>query len=509
MTINQQNQYFQAYICCMITAYENLDKNEVVELLSQKDFTIEKLKAELAQIKKLIYGSKSERFVPAVNPEQLVLDLDIPSDKTEDITSTTSISYIRRQSKKSNLIPSGRMALSADLPRVEIVIEPTEDIAGLKKIGEEITEELELEPARFIVNKYVRPKYARINGEGVIIGELPSRPIDKGIPGPGFLATIITDKYLDHLPLYRQMQRYERMGVKLNDSTFSEWVQAASRLLEPLYEELKKQVLKESYLQADETPIKVLDPSKKGTTHRGYYWVYRSPEKRLVLFDYREGRGREGPKEILKDYKGFLQTDGYGVYDDFDKNGIVQVNCWAHARRMFDEALNNDRARAEFALTKIQQLYELERLARELNYTHQQRYLLRQEKALSVLSELQHWLRDNLMVTTPQSLIGKAIVYSVTRWEKLYRYTQHGELEIDNNLVENAIRPVALGRKNYLFAGSHRAAHRAGMIYSLLASCKHNGIEPHAWLKNILKVLPDHKANRLCELLPSQNVVQN
>lgn len=492
----------------MINSYENLAKEQLIAELIKADFSILQFKAELAQLKKLIYGSKSERFVPATNPEQLVLDLDIPSDKIEIIT-TKSISYIRNQIKKGEVIQSGRMALPADLPRVEIIIEPKEDTTGLKKIGEEITEVLELEPARFIVNRYVRPKFAKPNGDGVIIGQLPSRPIDKGIPGPGFLATIITDKYLDHLPLYRQMQRYERMGVKLNDSTFSEWVQAASRLLEPLYDELKKQVLRENYLQADETPIKVLDRSKKGTTHQGYYWVYHSPQKRLVLFDYRQGRGREGPKEILKDYNGYLQTDGYGVYDDFDKNGITHLNCWAHARRMFDEALSNDKVRSEFALLKIQKLYAIERQARELQYTPEQRFELRQQKALTVLDELGRWLKDNITQVLPKSLIGKAIAYNVVRWEKLYRYTQNGLLEIDNNLVENAIRPVALGRKNYLFAGSHQAAQRAGMIYSLLASCKHNGVEPNAWLKNILRILPDHKANRLCELLPSQNVVQD
>ena len=264
-------------------------------------------------------------------------------------------------------------------------------------------------------------------------------------------------------------------------------------------------MLAENYLQADETPIKVLDRDKPGTTHRGYYWVYHSPHKRLVLFDYREGRGREGPSDILKDYKGFLQTDGYGVYDVFDTGGIVQTNCWAHARRMFDEALANDKDRSEYALTKIQHLYQIERQAKNEKFSPEQRYRIRQEKSLPLLSELQHWLKDNITQVLPKSLIGKAITYTVVRWAKLYRYTQNGILEIDNNLVENAIRPVALGRKNYLFAGSHKAAHRAGMIYSLLASCKNNGIEPQAWLKNILTILPDYKVNRLHELLPSQN----
>ena len=220
----------------MVKAYENLSKEELITEISEKEFTITQLWEQLDQIKKLIYGSRSERFVAAVNPEQIRIDFDLPSDKVELAGKEQKISYIRRQAKKGKTIETGRMSIPAHLPRVEIIIEPKEDITEMKKIGEEITEELELAPAHFFVNKYIRPKYAKINAEGIVIAELPSRPIDKGIPGPGFLATIITDKYLDHLPLYRQMKRYERMGVKLNDSTFSDWVRACSRLLEPLYD---------------------------------------------------------------------------------------------------------------------------------------------------------------------------------------------------------------------------------------------------------------------------------
>jgi transposase len=224
-----------------------------------------------------------------------------------------------------------------------------------------------------------------------------------------------------------------------------------------------------------------------------------------VFFDYQPDRGREGPTEILKEYKGFLQTDGYGVYEKFDNDGIVLMHCMAHARRMFDEAISNDKQRSETVLLGIQELYKIESKAREEEMNYEQRKELRQQFSVPILLALKKWMLENVALVTPQSLIGKAIGYSLSRWDKLSIYAEHGELEIDNNLVENAIRPVALGRKNYLFAGSHKAAHRAGMIYSLLATCKHNGVEPYAWLKNVLQILPDHKANELHLLLPGTN----
>jgi hypothetical protein len=272
--------------------------------------------------------------------------------------------------------------------------------------------------------------------------------------------------------------------------------------LTPLYEALKTKILSANYLMADETPIKVLHRDKNGNIHLGYYWVYRDPQSGLVFFDYRPGRGREGPTDILKNFEGFLQADGYKVYEKFDTKKITLFHCMAHARRKFDEALNNDRDRAEYVLLQVQKLYDVERTCRELNYSHQQRYELRQEKSLPVLKNLHQWLKDNMNADTPKSAIRTAISYSLQRWEKLMIYASNGMLEIDNNLVENSIRPVALGKKNYLFAGSHESAQRAAMIYSLLGTCKIKGVEPFQWLKNVFEVLPDWKANRLQELLP-------
>lgn len=463
------------------------------------------LRHQLDQLKRLVYGSRHERFIPSTPSEQLVLGLqaDIKSSDTVALSPVQTIEYTRTRKASSEKVQTGRMKLPADLPREQVVLEPEEDVSGLRKIGEEITEELERIPGKLFVRQYVRPKYARRQGEGVVIADLPARPIDKGIAGPGLLAQIVIDKYTDHLPVHRQIQRFEREGIKLSSSTLTDWISGTCALLEPLYDELKRKVLSADYLQADETPIKVLDKDKKGTTHRGYHWVYHAPLKRMVLFDYREGRGREGPVDCLKDFKGHLQTDGYAVYEDFDrKSEVTLLHCMAHARRKFDEAKDNDQSRACYALAEIQKLYAVERLAKNDALSSEQRLVLRQEKSLPILAELKSWMLENYKAVLPKSTIGHALHYSLERWDKLILYTSNGKLEIDNNLVENAIRPVAIGRKNYLFAGSHNGARRAAMLYSFLGTCKINDVNPFEWLRDVLSRIPTFPVNRLSELLP-------
>ena len=321
--------------------------------------------------------------------------------------------------------------------------------------------------------------------------------------GPGLLAQIVIDKYVDHMPLYRQMQRFERTGLKLPYSTLTDWVSATCKLILPLYESLKAEVLKSNYLHADETPIKVLDKDKKAGTHRGYYWVYQDSIKKIVFFDYQESRGREGPTGILEDFEGYLQTDGYSVYEVFDKRKqITLMHCMAHARRMFHDALDNDKERSTYALDQIQQLYVIERRCKEEGLNFAEIKEVRQQKSLPLLESLGKWMRNEYMQVTPKSAIGKALAYSLERWSKLSLYTEDGMLNIDNNPVENSIRPVALGRKNYLFAGSHEAAQRSAMLYSLLGTCKMHGIEPYNWLRNTLEIIATHPINRIKELLP-------
>jgi transposase len=472
-----------------------LTRKEYEDLLNENLY----LHHELEKLKRMIFGAKSERFV-ASDTSQLSLELGQPAPlpvepQTEDIT------YTRHKADKKN--GHARMELPASLPREVVVIEPAEDVTDARKIGEVITEVLEYTPGKLYVTRYVRYKYALPDEKGIVIGQLPSLPIPRGNAGAGLLAHLMISKFVDHLPFYRQVQMFKRQGVTLAESTINDWFRASCDLLEPLYECLKKQVIKDNYLMADETPIDVLTENKPGATHKGYHWVYYSPVKRLVLFDYRKGRGREGPEELLKDYRGALQADGYSAYEYFEKQpGITLLACMAHARRKFDESLKNDKTKAEHVLELIQELYAIERQAREGQMDDDQRKALRQENAIVKLEKLHTWLNENITQVLPKSAIGQAIAYTLHLWPRLIRYLDDGRYEIDNNLIENSIRPVALGRKNYLFAGSHEGAQRAAMMYSFFATCKINDIEPLEWLTKVLTRIPDHSIQRLEELLP-------
>jgi transposase len=474
-------------------------------LYEQSQLRIIALEQQLAQLQKMIFGSRHERFVPNNDPAQLSLGITSDAVATCSVTDTQKVSYTRTKTtvEEKPLAHPGRMKLPESLRREEIIIEPSVDTTAYKKIGDEITEVLEYEPGELYVKQYRRPKYAKPDKEGVVIGKLSSRPLEKAMAGEGLLAQIVIDKYVDHLPLYRQVQRFERSGVKIAYSTLTDWVSGTCQLITPLFEVLKAEVLQSSYLHADETPIKVLDKKKAGESHRGFYWVYQNSIDKIVLFDYQEGRGREGPTEILKDFTGYLQTDGYVGYEVFaQRPGITLIHCMAHARRMFHDALDNNEELAQHALEQIQLLYAIERRCREQALSFAEIKEIRQSESLPVLQSLGAWMKEQYVKVLPKSTIGKALGYSIERWSRLSEYVNDGRLNIDNNPVENSIRPVALGRKNYLFAGSHEAAKRSGMLYSLLGTCKMHGIEPYVWLKEVLHRIADHPVNRVAELLP-------
>lgn len=481
-------------------------------LYEQSKIEILTLRHELEELKKMIFGSKHERFIAINDTSQLSLDIQPEVITHCSVVDAKKISYIKTNTivEQKPLQHPGRMKLPEHLRREEVIIEPAEDITSCRKMGEEITEVLEYEPGELFVKKYIRLKYAKPAGDGVMIGELPSRPIEKAMAGPGLLAQIVIDKYADHLPLYRQMGRFERGGVKLPYSTLTNWVRATCQLITPLYEALKSEVLGSDYLHADETPIKVLDKDKKGQTHRGYYWVYHNSLKKIVFFDYQQGRGREGPMGVMENFKGYLQTDGYVAYDVFEKPGdITLLHCMAHARRKFNEALDNDKDRSTYTLKQMQQLYHIERNCKEKEMTFEQIREVRQQQSVPILNELGKWMKQQYVQVLPKSIIGNALGYSIERWDKLCLYASDGMLNIDNNPVENSIRPVAIGRKNYLFCGSHQAAQRSAMLYSLLGTCKMHSIEPYTWLKNILDHIASYPINRIKELLPHNWCRQN
>lgn len=499
------------YFWSMKVALENMTKKELVSLYREQEAQLEQMGSELEymkfqieQIKRLLFGAKRERFVKGQDENQMTLPFDV---EQEDVAEKEKevITYTREKKKRIN--HPGRVALPSHLPVEEIIIEPEEDTTGMKCIGKEVTDQLELTPAKLYIKRYIRPKYItpeddQMNQQG-IIAQLPVFPIEKGIPGPGLLAQVMIDKFVDHLPIYRQIERFKREDVIISSSTLNGWQESVCNLLEPLYAALTRRVLSQGYLQVDETPIQVLDKNTKGKTHRGYYWVYYSPLEKVVFFDYRHGRSREGPKELLKNFTGYLQTDGYKVYDYFNnKKGITLLNCMAHARRGFEKALGYDKKRAEYALEQFQQLYAIERRASYLNLTPEQRHGLRLDKSLPLLNEFGKWIVATYKEVLPKSAIGQATAYCIPRWDNLIAYLHDGSLEIDNNLAENAIRPIALGRKNYLFAGSERGAQRAAMFYSFFGTCKKNDINPFEWLKHTLEVIPEYKANLLQELLP-------
>jgi hypothetical protein len=278
-------------------------------------------------------------------------------------------------------------------------------------------------------------------------------------------------------------------------------------VLKPLYHALKRELLANLYLQADETGIKVLESEKKGACHLGYYWVYHAPVDGLVVFDYQQGRGQEGPRKMLTDFTGVLQSDGYRLYGALFKNSdkVSQLYCMAHIRRKFDESVNYDKDRANYAVESIGKLYTLEKQIREASppLGEEEIVNLRRKRAIPILDEMKGWLLTEGPKVLPQSPIGIAIAYALPLWDKMYAYTLHGHLQIDNNAIENAIRPVALGRKNYLFAGTHHTAQNAAMIYSLFATCHKHGVNPQVWLIDVLHKLNDpHYEGKFSDLLP-------
>jgi transposase len=489
------------------------------QLLSLTEQKLQLALLEINDLRAKLFGSKSDQRVKKASGKELDI-LPLGATPAEIATSEAllkeGVAQIEQEGQKTAekraKTPTTRMVLPSHLEREEFIIDPPGDLSNYHVIGQEVSEVLVLLPARFKVKRIIRRKWAlktnhNLESKGVLIAPIPSRTVKRGLFDESLLAHLLISKYIDHLPLYRQKKIFEREGISIPPSTLNDNTAAACSVLKPLYHALKRELLANLYLQADETGIKVLESEKKGACHLGYYWVYHAPVDGIVVFDYQQGRGQAGPKEMLTDFSGVLQSDGYGVYGALFRNSekVNQLYCMAHIRRKFDESVSYDKDRATYAVEQIGQLYAIEKHIRETAppLGEDKIVALRRTRALPILDTIKAWLLAEYPKVLPQSPIGKAIAYALPLWDKMYAYTLHGHLLIDNNGVENAIRPIALGRKNYLFTGTHHTAQNAAMVYSLFATCKKHEVNPQVWLMDVLQKLNDpHYEGKFSDLLP-------
>jgi len=481
----------------------------VLALLQQLKDDNDRLQARLARLLRDKFGRRSEK----ISPDQLRLFLEeaLRPEAGEAPADTTLPSPLPRL-KTTPFRRTGRRPLPADLPREEVVLEPPAEqkvcaVCGAVKvcIGHEKSEVLEFVPARFKVVVYARAKYACRPCEGqVVIAPVAAKPFDAGLPGFGLVADVLVRKYADHAPLHRIRGMYRRLGVDLPVSTLAHWVAAGSEVLEPIARAIRRETLVSHVVQADDTGLRVLDPAKKGGSKRGHMWAYVG-DRAWATYDYTPTWEAEGPCAFLAERVGWLQADAYAGYDRlFTRPGAtaVEVGCFAHARRYFVEALESDR-RAAVAIDLIAQLYLVEREASERGLDADQRLALRREKSTPILAALGDWVEKTAPAATPKSPLGKGLTYLVNQWQALQRFLTDGRLELDNNACERALRTLAIGRKNWLFAGSDEGAERAAIIYTVFGTCRLHDIDPWAYLQDVLTKLADGwLQSRLAVLLP-------
>ena len=472
---------------------------------------IEHLELMVEKLRRMLFGAKSEKA--AIQLEQLELELEelvIAQASEEMVGAAKSAEDPPQLALKSKPF---RKPLPEHLPREVVTYLPEHDCCpgcggALRQFGEDIAEQLERIPATFKVVRHVRPKFACAGCERVVEAPAPVRPIERGLAGPALLAHVLVSKYADHQPLYRQSEMYAREGVQLDRSTMAGWVGAASELLTPLVEAVRDHVLSAGKIHADDTPVPVLAPGN-GKTKTGRLWTYVRDERAAgedtapaVWFAYSPDRKGEHPKQHLKNFKGGLQADAYaGFHHLYGGGAIYEVACWAHARRKFHDihAIHASPITAE-AIARIGALYGIEEEVR--GKPIDARRSTRQARAKPLLESLRSWMEASLRSLSTKSETAGAIRYALSRWSALTRYIDDGLLEIDNNPAERALRAVALGRKNYLFAGSNAGGDRAAALYSLIGSAKLNGLDPELYLRTVLTQIASHPINRIADLLP-------
>ena len=488
---------------------------EQAATIAQQQRELEQVRHRLDHLLRRLFGPRSEKL----RPDQLLL-FDPPAAETPPPPPTPAPEEpVRTANKKKG---HGRRPLPANLPRVRTVcdVPAAERVCATCQgacvcIGEDVSEQLDYQPASLFVTQRVRPKYACPKCRtSVLAAALPAQPIDKGLPGPGLLAHIIVSKFADHLPTYRQEAMLARHGVELHRSTLCSWLAACAELLTPLYVLMCQQMRQSKVIHTDDTPVTTLDRDDPDGRKTGRVWVYLGDAAHpFTVYDFRPDRARDGPVNFLKGFTGYLQADAYAGYHDLYAQGAREVACWAHARRYFFEAKTSDPAPAHAALAFIRRLYDVEDQlhkpvveadGQKRPRTAEERQQIRQADARPVLQSFRAWLDDQKVSALPKSPFGQAVQYALNNWDALQRYTTDGDLAIDNNLSERAVRGIAVGRKGWLFFGSDQGGRTAAIHLSLIETCKRHHVEPFTYLRDVLTRLPNHPADQLDALLPNR-----
>ena len=489
--------------------------SELLEQHKSNTHEIEHLKLVIEKYRRMIFGRKSEKLTGELEQLEFRLEELETAQAAEEAAqaATEAAQPPTTQTDSKRRSRPARKPLPEDLPREVVTHLPAHsccpDCGGaLRQFGEDVSEQLERIPASFKVIRHVRPKFACAGCESVVEAPAPARPIDRGLPGPSLLAHVLVSKYADHLPLYRQSQIYVREGVDLDRSTLAGWVGAASELLTPLVDEIKKHVLAAAKIHADDTPVPVLAPGN-GKTKTGRLWTYVRDDRPAgvstapaVWFAYSEDRKGEHPRRHLKNFKGALQADAYSGFHHLYGDGVIyEVACWAHTRRKFhDIHVAHASPTTTEALARIGALYGIEEQIR--GKPAELRCSVRQTRSKPLLDELRQWMDKTLRSLSTKSETAGAIRYALSHWRALTRYIDDGLLEIDNNSAERTLRAVAIGRKNYLFMGADSGGQRAASLYSLIGTAKLNGLDPAFYLRTVLATIAEHPINRIEKLLP-------
>ena len=484
---------------------ENKNLNDEIKTLNKENKTLKReiayLEEQIKVLKACLYGRKTEKIPPKVHINQKSL-FDMP--EPEEVPEKEEIEVQPHKRRKP-----GRKPIPEDLPRKEVIVDIPEEEktcscgAEMIRIGEEVSEKLDIIPAKIQVIRTIRPKYACKECEGsaseeeasVKVAPAPPELIPGSIATAGLLAYILTSKFVDHIPFYRQEQQFLRLGVEISRANMANWAMKVSEACIPIMNLMKEKVLEGEYIHIDETTVQVLKEPGRAPTTKSYMWIFKrgDPECPVLIYEYHPTRSGDVALSFLDGYRGYVQTDGYSGYDFLDRmEGIEHIGCWAHARRKFIEAKKGQGGKktgsADIALGFIQKLYRVERKAKDMS--PEERHKIRQKESIPLMDAFHKWLIKRSSQVPPKGLMGKAIGYTLNQWDRLTGYLKHGMLSMDNNAAENAIRPFVVGRKNWLFSGTPEGAEASALLYSLIETAKANGLEPYAYLRYLFTNLP-------------------